>query len=206
MTPRRTASPILLALAAAALAGVASAEEAAAVEAPPLTPSPGATDVAAAMETVRSEKDPQRRVKAVVALGKAKDPAAIPVLVDALRPGPDPQKDWFVRKEATLALVSIGAPSIEPLKQALHDDSSIVRARALAGLTKLRAPGVFDILAAHLREDGSEQVRLEAVFQLRELGDPGSAAAIRAASQTDRSPALRERAAKIADQIEDAAR
>ncbi len=77
------------------------------------------------------------RKVAIKALGKARDKAAIEQLIHALE---DDDRD--ICEAAQLALARIGAGAVKPLKQAMNDDSDVIRrgaARSLELMSKAKA-------------------------------------------------------------------
>ena len=160
------------------------------------------TELDDAVYVVRTSKDPAKRLKAVQKLGELKDSRSVAYLIDALHPmTSDPRDDWFVRTACVTSLVRIGAPAVDPLRKAVTDPSPIVRARVLEALTKLRAPGVVELLAKRLKNDPEVEVRIACVAEMRDLGDKAALPPLREAAQRDQSPIVRERAASIADKL-----
>ncbi len=107
------------------------------------------------------------RSQAASALGKIKDPQAVPALIKALQ---DPK--GYVRRRAASALGEIKDPrAVEPLIHALPDPESYVRRKAAAALGKFNDSRAVEPLVKALRDKESE-VRAEAVRSLGKINDP----------------------------------
>ncbi|MCX5654423.1 MAG: HEAT repeat domain-containing protein [Planctomycetota bacterium] len=104
----------------------------------------------------------------VAALGRSKDPAAVPLLLESLK---DERPE--VRGTAAGALGSIGLPGAVPaLAGALYDENEQVRASAVAALGWIRDERVFPLVAGALKQgDAYVYVRQVAAATLGELGD-----------------------------------
>ncbi len=121
-------------------------------------------------------KDDYERHRAVVALGKSGDRAAVDPLVGLLG-----DADYFVRAFAASALADLGDPrAVDPLIRALGDPSDRVRRSAAEALGRLRDPKALDPIAA-LLADPDVYVRRTAAMALGDLGHPGGAGPLAAA-------------------------
>lgn len=90
------------------------------------------------VQTVTSSRDEKARLAAVLALGKLKDPRAVPALIRALD-----DKSNVVRAVAATALGFAGDSRAEgPLTRKLNDADPTVRARAREALERLSPPVV----------------------------------------------------------------
>lgn len=112
-------------------------------------------------------------IEAGAALGSLKDVMAAPALITSLR-----HDNWRVRRAATLALASIGAPALEMLLPQLKSDEANVRRLVTAALARIDAPAV-DAALRRMRRDADPGVRRAAVDALdgRRAGPPGAAGA-----------------------------
>jgi serine/threonine protein kinase len=131
-----------------------------------------------------------RAFEQTVALG----PSGIPLLVAALRSGPD-----ATRAEAALAigtLTSAGSAAVAPLAAALRDPDGYVRSSAARALGRLgdvardAGPWLIDAL-----RDPDERVRAEAADALPRVGTTRDAVSALTALLEDRSPRVRAVAA-----------
>lgn len=153
---------------------------------------------------VKTSKVPKDRLKAVQELGKLQDPRAIPVLIDAfhaMNPA-SPEDDWFVRRAASRALAQKGAAAVEPVKAVLADKDPIARTKAIATLGMMKAPGIQEILEKYVKADPEPQVRMECVFQMRDLGDKRSIPILKAVVKDDKDADVRDRATKALAKLE----
>ena len=115
-------------------------------------------------------KDDYERHRAVVALGKSGDRAAVDPLIGLLG-----DSDYFVRAFAASALSDLGDPrAVDPLVRALADPNDRVRRSAAEALGRLRDPKALDPIAA-LLGDPDVFVRRTAAMALGDLGHPGAA-------------------------------
>jgi hypothetical protein len=100
---------------------------------------------------------PSVRRGAAAALGKTKDPGALPPLTDMLDGG-----EWIDRIAAAQALGHLGNPGgVGPLVSALNDSEDLVveeAARALARLRARSAVGALDARRARAQDDGKYSV------------------------------------------------
>ncbi len=113
-------------------------------------------------------RDPAVREEAAKKLGDLKDPSAVEPLIVVLKK----DKDRSVRWSAEDALVSIGAPAVEPLIKMLGDDSWRVRRRAVRTLGKIRDPRAIEPLVAAMKTDDDCYVRKYAAKAIGEINDP----------------------------------
>lgn len=156
-----------------------------------------------AVATLQKSTAPFDRKKAAEKLGQLKDARAIPYLIEALSlKDPDPEKDWFVRTVASQALTSFGAPAVAPLTKAAESTEPTVRRGAVDALTKMKAPGVIEILCAHLKTDADAPLRTACIFNMRDLKDKKAIPCLREVAKSDKDPEVREKAGRIADKIE----
>jgi HEAT repeat protein len=127
-------------------------------------------DVPALVETLSNSR-PRARRAAANALIEITDPRAIDALLAALG---DP--DTLVRLNATLALGEFqGRPELEtivqPLSQALNDQSPLVRAMAASALARAKDPSAVPALIAAL-DDADPNVQATVAAVLPTFGDP----------------------------------
>ncbi|MGZ3604987.1 MAG: HEAT repeat domain-containing protein [Thermodesulfobacteriota bacterium] len=113
-------------------------------------------------------RDPAVREEAARRLGDLKDPTAVEPLIVVLKK----DKDRNVRWIAEDALVSIGAPAVEPLIKMLNDDSWRVRRRAVRTLGKIRDARAIEPLTASMKMDNDCYVRKYAARAIGEINDP----------------------------------
>ena len=108
------------------------------------------TALAPLCQTLTEKWDPDLRVAAVRALERLVDPAAAPTLITALGQSDDEDDDYAyypvnraapVRAAAAQALGTLGvAEAVDPLINAVHDSSDLVRLAAVRALVLLGAP------------------------------------------------------------------
>lgn len=132
-------------------------------------------------------RDPALREEAARKLGELKDPTAVESLILIMKK----DKDRNVRWSAEDALVSIGAPSVEPLTKMLNDDSWRVRRRAVRTLGKIRDARAIEPLMASMKTDQDCYVRKYAARAIGEINDPRSADIL--------APALKNRDLEIVE-------
>ena len=110
-------------------------------------------------------------IEASAALGNLRDGMAAPALVANLRHG-----NWRVRRAATLALATLGAPALATLLPQLESDEPNVRRLVTAALARIEGPQV-DKALRRMRRDADAKVRSAAVEALRsrEADQPGAA-------------------------------
>ncbi len=113
-------------------------------------------------------RDPALREEASRRLGELRDSTTVESLILVLKK----DKDRNVRWSAEDALVSIGAPSVEPLIKMLNDDSWRVRRRAVRTLGKIRDARAIEPLLASMKTDQDCYVRKYAAKAIGELNDP----------------------------------
>ncbi|MFN7971535.1 MAG: HEAT repeat domain-containing protein [Acidobacteriota bacterium] len=157
----------------------------------------------AAVEKLQKGTVPKERAQAVTALGKLKDPRAIPYLVEALGlHDADPEKDWFVRGQASNALATFGKAALEALKKAAEDKEPVIRKGALNALGKIRGPEANETLKKHLETDADASVRTTCIFNFRDMKLKEAIPWLRGVAKSDKDPEVREKAGRIADKIE----
>jgi HEAT repeat protein len=128
-----------------------------------------------AFEDARANEDPRVRRYLALALGRLKDPAAVPALAGALS---DP--DAETRIYAALALGKIGArQATAPLVGALDDEDSGVRKAIVYALGQIQDPESSDALRQALH-DSEIDVTWNAAVALARMGDPSGAEVLRA--------------------------
>ena len=110
--------------------------------------------------------DPLTRKHAIYMLGMTSNPDFLEIFIRALR---DPEK--AVRAQATLALVAIGRPALDPLIHLLDDPDWKVRYRAAEALGLLKEQGAVGPLIRQL-SDEKDHVRYMAAKSLSLLKDP----------------------------------
>ncbi|MBI1923988.1 HEAT repeat domain-containing protein [Candidatus Poribacteria bacterium] len=137
-----------------------------------------------------------RRKKAAIALGKLKDPRAIPVLTQVL------QDRWSsnVRCAAAEALGKIGnSQALPALITALQEDKS-ARAAIVEALGRIGDPQAIPALTTALQEAERESARAAIVEALGEIGDPQAIPVLTTALQNE-SEYIRHAAAKALGKI-----
>lgn len=112
-------------------------------------------------------RDPVSNVRreAAASLGEMKDPRAADALIVAFK-----DSDVNVRGKAAEAVVSIGAPAVEPLLAALTESDANVRACAAITLGEIKDPRSVDALIATLK-DADAKVRGWAAVSLGAITD-----------------------------------
>jgi HEAT repeat protein len=113
-------------------------------------------------------EDPLTRKHAIYMLGMTNNPDYMEIFIRALR---DPEK--AVRAQATLALVAIGRPALDPLIHLLDDPDWKVRYRAAEALGLLKEQGAIGPLIRRL-SDEKDHVRYMAAKSLGMLKDPAA--------------------------------
>ncbi|HMA05878.1 MAG TPA: HEAT repeat domain-containing protein [Methanomicrobiales archaeon] len=112
-----------------------------------------------------SHPDPEARVRAASGLGGIGGSVALHALAGALH---DPEKN--VRREAALALATIGEPAIDTLVRALGDGDWVTRYRAAEALGSIRDGRSVSALLRALGDE-RDHVRYMAAKGLGRLGD-----------------------------------
>jgi LysM repeat protein len=159
-------------------------------EPPPQT----ATPVSEAIERLHTF-DPVERRQAAQELGKMGEGAAtaVPFLIKAMNDntslvvrGPTGKEtSSSVAEAAMMALVEIGAPSVDPLIVALEDSDPGVRMMATEALGRIQDPRTIAPLIEVLQSDGNSLVRATAVAALRGKRDPQALEALVLAEQNE---------------------
>ncbi|HJR77051.1 MAG TPA: HEAT repeat domain-containing protein [Nitrospiraceae bacterium] len=135
------------------------------------------------------------RMHAAKALGRMKEPGAVPSLIPLLQ-----DKVKAVREEAAGALAAIGTASIPSLVQALRHEEWLVRLHAVEALGKLRTPEAVEPLLFALFNDRDSAIREDIV---RALGDIGDAGAVEFLFKVLDEPGLRPLAVEALGKIRD---
>jgi HEAT repeat protein len=135
------------------------------------------------------------RMHAAKALGRMREPEAVPALVPLLQ-----DKVKAVREETAGALAAIGTASIPSLVAALRHDEWLVRLHAVEALGKLRTPEAVEPLLFALFNDRDSAIREDVV---RALGDIGDAGAVEFLFQVLDEPGLRPLAVEALGKIKD---
>jgi HEAT repeat protein len=173
--------------------------------------------------TVEKDADPVRRAAAAEAIGEFLDPGGTPYLVKAAKDGHAPVRaaaikalqrmndpdgapvvaaaladaEVGVRKAAVEAATKVaGFRDVESVAKLLSDIDPVVRAKAADALGVFRVKGAVAGLSAIAVKDADEDVRIDAVNALGEIGDPAARPAIEAALN-DSSSRVRD-AARVA--------
>jgi HEAT repeat protein len=120
-------------------------------------------------------EDPEWRVRqaAVEALGLIADPAAVPLVVDAVRQaeqGRDGAAADALRASAVEALGRIGPAGVAPLIEALRDRQAKLRETAIAALGAVGGDQAVAALAGTLRDDRSSVRQAGAAALARAAG------------------------------------
>jgi cyclophilin family peptidyl-prolyl cis-trans isomerase len=114
------------------------------------------------------------RAAAVRALA-AIDPEGFPILLSGMEPDPH----WTVRDAISDVVAAMPAEvGIPRLRGMLDDEDKRVVASVIGGLAKLKAPGIEELLLAHLK-DADIGIRAAAARAIGQLKMPGGAAALR---------------------------
>jgi len=147
-------------------------------------------DMRAAPHLIRllSDRDEELRAEVAAGLGGIKDPKAAAALAGALRDRSD-----FVRENARLALVEIGAPAIPVLINALREKNAGLREQIFMTLTAIGGAAVQDL--AGLLKGGDEDLRRRAAAALGKIKDPVAAPAL-AGALKDKDAGTRSAAAR----------
>jgi HEAT repeat protein len=128
----------------------------------------GQSDNVSALIADLSSPDAGVRMKAVNALGQAKDPRAVEPLIGALN-----DTDFGVRSRAPLALGEIGAPAVESLIAALKHPYSNVRQGAAMALGIIKDPRAVEPLIDAIKVKGQDfNARDDAAWALSAIKDP----------------------------------
>lgn len=139
-----------------------------------------------------SDSSPLVRAAAVAALIRMNDPDGAPAVATALADG-----DVAVRKVAVEAATKVaGFKDVPAVAKLLSDVDPAVRGRAADALGVFKAKGSVAGLAALAVNDSDEEVRIDAVNALGEIGDPAARSALEKAAN-DASSRVRD-AARIA--------
>jgi cyclophilin family peptidyl-prolyl cis-trans isomerase/HEAT repeat protein len=117
---------------------------------------------------------PTMRAAAVRALA-AIDPEGFPILLSGMEPDPH----WTVRDAIADVVAAMPADvGIPRLRGMLDDEDKRVVASVIGGLAKLQAPGIEELLLAHLK-DADIGIRTAAARAIGQVKMPGGAAALR---------------------------
>ena len=106
------------------------------------------------------------RMHAAKALGRIRDPEAVPVLMPLLQ-----DKVKAVREEVSGALAAIGGVAVLALIQALQHDEWLVRLHAVEALGKLKSSDAVEPLLQALFNDRDSAIREDVVRALGAIGD-----------------------------------
>ena len=138
--------------------------------------------------------DPLTRKHAIYMLGMTGNPDCMEIFTRALR---DPEK--AVRAQATMALVAIGRPALDPLILLLDDQDWKVRYRAAEALGLLKEQGAVGPLTKRL-SDEKDHVRYMAAKSLGMLKDPTAIEPLQRC-MADENPYVRRMAGESLDII-----
>jgi HEAT repeat protein len=111
-----------------------------------------------------SDKNWRVRVDAAIALGELRDKRAIIPLAKAVNLSGDVLSEY-----ASDALVKIGEPVVEPLKDALNNPDNRVRENAVYCLGRISHPSALETLRKFWKEDKNVYVRMAAAFGIAEI-------------------------------------
>ncbi len=108
-----------------------------------------------------------------------------------------------VRAEATLALLRLGRPAVEPLITALNNEDEDLREEVVKVLGKIRSPWVIDPLIAVLKNDKENAVALVGAAQvLRKFGNSRAAEPLIAGLEHE-APEVRREMARVLEKLGD---
>jgi hypothetical protein len=134
------------------------------------------------LRRVVASEDPDVRTRAAVSLGRLRDRAAVPALIEALWLAPRE----YEREEAVRWLGRLGdTQALDPLLQILPE--SRTRHLAVIAIGRLRDPRTFDALASVLAVERLSDVRSATVQGFGYLGDPRAVELLAPLAATDPS-------------------
>lgn len=140
-----------------------------------------------------SDTSPAVRLAALKGLQRINDPEGAPAVSTALADG-----DVAVRKTAVeVATRLAGFKDVAAVAKLISDPDAVVRGKAADALGVFQSKGAVAGLAALAVTDSDEDVRVDAVNALGEIGDPAGKSAIEKALN-DASPRVRD-AARVAN-------
>ncbi len=119
--------------------------------------------------SLQNDLDPGVRWRSAEALGNIKDPFAMRSLFAAL----EGDENMGVKTRASAALCAIGAPAVEFLVSALHDQSVDVRLLAADALSKIKDTRIKSALASVIQARDFPVIRELCEFYVK-LGEPES--------------------------------
>ena len=113
---------------------------------------------------IKALDDAAVRDSAAIALGEIKDPRAVEPLIKILK-----AKDHSGGSSVAAALIKMGAPSVEPLAQALNDNDQVVRRLAVIALGEIKDPKAIGALTERLKDESPEvrQAAQEAIEKIQ---------------------------------------
>lgn len=117
-----------------------------------------------------STDNDEKRV-AAEALGRLKDPSAIPVLIDGIK-----SSSWQVQGPAKWALTSIGKPAAPALIEALKIEKGDAGRLAAEALGEMKEPTAVQPLVTALKTSKSVPTRVAAAASLGAIKDPAAIA------------------------------
>ena len=159
-----------------------------------------------------ADSDPAVRAQAAKVLGEARDHVSVPKLIELLEDSEvdvrkagaralgrigdslsaEPLARMYGREKhedaaevAVRALVELGEPSVQSLLRLIRVGGPYVRAGAARALGKLRAKAAVTPLIALLETDRNADVRIAAVYALRQIGDERGMEAVSRAVQDE---------------------
>lgn len=140
------------------------------------------------LRALLEDDDLERRVRAAVGLGRLRDRAAVPVLIEALS---ESELEERTRLEAVRLLGSLGDPrAVDALFDLLDDDR--MRRRAVLALGRIGDLRALEPLIEQLAEAQHTTVRDSAARALAHLGDAQAVPTLVDRAVNDRLPAVGE--------------
>lgn len=119
------------------------------------------------MRFMEESKDNDEKRVAAEALGRLKDPMAIPVLIDGIK-----ANSWQVHAPSRWALVQIGKPAVPDLIGLLSVETGDAARLAAEALGELKEPTATTPLITVLKTSKSVPARIAAADALGQIGDP----------------------------------
>lgn len=119
------------------------------------------------MRFMEESKDNDEKRVAAEALGRLKDPMAIPALIDGIK-----ANSWQVHAPSRWALVQIGKPAVPDLVGLLSVEGGDAARLAAEALGEMKEPSAVKPLMTALKNSKSVPTRIAAADALGQIGDP----------------------------------